>query len=175
MVYSFTMNNAEDMHGPGFEFITRARGEEIIKRHSFIAAGLGIVPVPIFNLVSVSVIQVTMVQAITRLYNVEAKKSWIKNVIASVLGGVGAAGLSGLAMKNVSAIPVIGASLAAFSGPALNGLSTYAIGYMFVRYFESSKGFLKANAAALAEWFSEGFKEGREKLGDAITGKAQTV
>jgi uncharacterized protein (DUF697 family) len=165
------MDSANEIYAPAFELITRARVEKIIKRHSLLAAGLGIVPVPLFNLISVTAIQIDMVQTITRLYNVEAKKSWIKNTIASALGGLGATGIAGLAAENLAAVPMIGSSLVSFTAPALNGFSTYAIGYMFKQYYESSDGFLKANAHALTEWFKEGFKEGREKLGDAVSGK----
>ena len=169
------MNNTTEIYTSVSEFITRARVEEIIKKHSLLAAGLGIVPVPVFNLLSVSAIQISMVQSVARLYNVEAKKSSVKNIIASVLGGLGATGIAGLAAGSLSAVPVIGGSLIAFSAPALNGFTTYAIGYMFAKYYESPDGFLKANAHALTEWFKEGFKEGREKLGDAISGKAKAV
>jgi uncharacterized protein (DUF697 family) len=133
---------------------------------------MGIVPLPLFNLVSATAIQVSMVQSITRLYNIEVKKSWIKNVIASALGGLGATVLSGAAIKSLGTAPLLGTSLAALSAPAMNGLATYAVGYMFVRYFESPDGLLKANAEALREWFQEGFKKGREKLGGAIAGTA---
>jgi hypothetical protein len=44
---------------------------------------------------------------------------------------------------------------------------------MFLRYFESEEGFLKTNFKALGNWFKEGFKEGREKLGGAISGNQQ--
>jgi uncharacterized protein (DUF697 family) len=158
-----------------FNLITRTRVEEIIKNRALLAASIGIVPVPVFNLVSATAIQISMVQSITRLYNIEVKKSWIKNIIASVLGGLTATALSGAAIKNLGAVPLVGTSLAVLSAPAMNGLTTYAIGYMFIRYFESPDGFLKANAAALGEWFKEGFKDGREKLGGVIAGKTQTV
>ena len=169
------MNNTAEIYTSASEFITRARVEEIIKRHSFTAAGLGIIPVPFFNFFSVSAVQISMVQAIARLYNVAEKKSSIKNIIASVLGGLGATGISGLSIAKLGVVPVIGGSLAAFSAPALNGFSTYAVGYMFAKYYESSDGFIKTNAHALTEWFKEGFKEGREKLGDAISGKAKAA
>jgi uncharacterized protein (DUF697 family) len=116
-----------------------------------------------------------MVQTITRLYNVEVKKSWIKNILSSVLGGFTATGLSGVAAGGLGAAPLVGTSLAVLSAPALNGLATYAVGYMFVRYFESPDGFLKTNVKALGGWFKEGFKEGREKLGGAISGNTQTA
>jgi uncharacterized protein (DUF697 family) len=158
-----------------YNLITRSRVEAIIKNRALLAAGIGLVPVPVFNLVSVAAIQISMVQSITRLYDIEAKKSWIKNMIASVLGGFGATALSGAALKNLGGTPLVGTSLAVLSAPAVNGLTTYAIGYMFVRYFESPKGLLKANAGALKEWFKEGFKDGRKKLGGAIAGKSRTA
>jgi uncharacterized protein (DUF697 family) len=158
-----------------YNLITRARVEEIIKNRALLAAGIGLVPVPVFNMVSAVAIQISMVQSITRLYDIEVKKSWIKNIIASVLGGLGATALSGTALKNLGGAPLVGTSLAVLSTPAVNGLTTYAIGYMFVRYFESPEGLLKANACALREWFKEGFKDGREKLGGVITGKSRTA
>jgi uncharacterized protein (DUF697 family) len=158
---------------PQIDAETKARIREIVKNRSLLAAGLGIVPVPVFNLVSATAVQIAMVQSITRLYNIEVKKSWIKNIIASVLGGITTTGLSGVAVRGLVGAPLVGASLAVLSAPALNGLTTYAIGYMFVRYFESPDGFLKTNAKALGGWFKEGFKEGREKLGGAISGQAK--
>jgi uncharacterized protein (DUF697 family) len=157
------------------KFITRSRVEEIVKNRALLAVGVGLVPVPVLNLVSVAAIHISMVQSITRLYNIEVKKSWIKNVIASALGGLSATALSGTVAKGLGAAPLVGTSLAVLSAPAMNGLVTYAIGYMFIRYFESPEGLLKANAAALREWFQEGFKDGREKLGGIIAGKVRTA
>lgn len=151
----------------------KAQVQGLIKSRSFLAAGMGIVPIPVFNLVSATAVQITMVQSISRLYNIEVKKSWIKNIIASVLGGLASTSLSRWAARGLVAAPLVGTSLAVLSAPALNGLTTYAIGYMFVRYFESPDGFLKANTAALGTWFKEGFKDGREKLGSAISGKSE--
>ena len=154
---------------------TRARVQEVIKNRALLAAGLGLVPIPVFNFVSATAIQVAMVQSITRLCNVEVKKSWIKNIISSVLGGIASTGLSGCTTQAVGAVPVVGTALAVISTPAVNGLTTYALGYMFLRYFESEDGFLKTNFKALGNWFKEGFSDGREKLGGAISGKQQPV
>ena len=155
---------------------TRAKAEEIVKARALLAAGMGIVPFPAFNFVSATAIQITMVQSITKLYNIEVKKSWIKNIISSVLGGFATTGLTGLSARTLGAAPVVGTSLAVLSAPALNGLTTYAIGYMFIRYFESPDGgILKTNFKALGGWFKEGFSSGREKLGGAISGKAQAA
>jgi len=152
---------------------TRAKVQEIIKNRALLAAGLGLVPVPFFNFASATVVQIAMVQSITKLCNIEVKKSWIKNIISSVLGGFTSVGLSGLAAGTLGAAPIVGTSLAVISAPAVSGLTTYAIGYMFLRYFESEEGFLKTNFKALGNWFKEGFKEGREKLGGAISGNQQ--
>ena len=116
-----------------------------------------------------------MVQSLTRIYNVDVKKSWIKNIISSVLGGFSATNLVGLSVGTLGTAPVVGVSMAVLSAPALNGLITYALGHMFIRYFESPDGFMKTNANALSDWFKEGFKSGREKLGGAIAGKTQVA
>jgi uncharacterized protein (DUF697 family) len=165
--------DVEKIEIPQIDAETKARIQEIIKNRSLLAAGFGILPIPVFNFVSATAVQLAMVQSISKLYNIEVKKSWIKNIIASVLGGAATTGLSGLAVQGLGAAPLIGTSLAVLSAPALNGLTTYAVGYMFVRYFESPEGFLKTNAKALGSWFKEGFKEGREKLGGAISGQAK--
>jgi uncharacterized protein (DUF697 family) len=154
---------------------TRAKIEELIKNRSLLAAGMGIVPIPVFNFASVTAIQITMVQNITKLYNIEVKKSWIKNILSSVLGGVVTTGGANALVGGLAAAPLVGVSLAALAAPALNGLTTYAIGYMFTRYFESPDGFLKTNAKALGGWFKEGFKQGREKLGNTIAGKPEAA
>jgi uncharacterized protein (DUF697 family) len=168
------MSNKEGMIDiPQIDAETKARIQEIIKNRSLLAAGFGILPIPVFNFVSVTAIQLAMVQSISKLYNIDVKKSWIKNIIASVLGGLATTGLSGVAIRGLGTAPLVGTSLAVFSTPVLNGLTTYAIGYMFVRYFESPDGFLKTNVKALGGWFKEGFKEGREKLGGVISGKDQ--
>ena len=153
---------------------TREKAEELIKARALLAAGLGIVPVPFFNFASATAVQMAMVQSLTKIYNVEAKKSWIKNIISSVLGGFATTNLAGLSAGTLAGVPVVGVSLAVISAPALNGLTTYALGHMFIRYFESPDGFLKTNADALSDWFKEGFKSGREKLGGTIAGKPQT-
>ncbi|MDR0447150.1 MAG: YcjF family protein [Treponema sp.] len=152
---------------------SRAKAEEIVKARALLAAGLGIVPIPVFNFASATAIQIAMTQSLTRIYNVEVKKSWIKNIISSVLGGFATTGLTGLSVGTLGVAPVVGTSLAVLSAPAMNGLTTYALGYMFIRYFESPDGFLKTNVNALGGWFKEGFKSGREKLGGAISGNTQ--
>jgi uncharacterized protein (DUF697 family) len=167
------MSKEEKLEIAPIDAATKARIQEIIKNRSLLAAGFGILPIPVFNFVSATAVQLAMVQSISKLYNIEVKKSWIKNIIASVLGGLTTTGLSGVAIRGLGAAPLVGTSLAVLSAPALNGLTTYAIGYMFVRYFESPDGFFKTNAKALGNWFKEGFKEGREKLGGVISGKDQ--
>jgi len=50
MVYHKLMSNIEETYTPASDLITKARVEEIVKKHSFLAAGLGIVPVPLLTL-----------------------------------------------------------------------------------------------------------------------------
>jgi uncharacterized protein (DUF697 family) len=149
--------------------------EQLIKKRALLAAGLGIVPVPLVSFASATAIQLSLVQAISKRYGNEVKKSWVKNILTSVLGGVASTSGGTLLAGSLAGFPVVGLSLSVLSTPALSGLTTYAVGYMFVRYFESDKGLIRANAEAFATWFKEGFKSAREKVGDTISGKPATT
>jgi uncharacterized protein (DUF697 family) len=163
--------------------------EQIIKNRALLAAGLGLMPVPGLNLISTTAIQISMVQSIASsckktlhekgIYAVKMDKYWIKNIITSVLGGLAGTGGSGVLVKGLLNVPLAGLSLAALTGPALHGITTYAVGHMFFRYFDSpfdsSKGFVRINADAFANWFEEGIKEARKKLGNFVAGKQETA
>ncbi|MDR0376915.1 MAG: DUF3723 domain-containing protein [Spirochaetaceae bacterium] len=160
--------------------------KQIIKNRALLAAGLGFMPVPGLNLISTTAIQISMVQSIASLckeefksnpdmYTLKTDKYWIKNIITSVLGGLAGSGGSGVLAKGLLNVPLVGLPLAALTGPALHGITTYAVGHMFFCYFDSGDGFLKANTDAFAQWFEEGIKEAREKLGDFIAGKQKTA
>jgi uncharacterized protein (DUF697 family) len=149
--------------------------EQLINKRAWLAAGLGIVPVPLFNFASTTAVQISLVQSISKYYGNEVKKSWIKNILTSVLGGLASTGGGGFLSTGLAGIPLVGLPLSVLSAPALNGITTYAVGYMFVRYFESDKGLIKANASAFGAWFKDGFKQGRTKLGTAIAGKAESA
>ena len=145
--------------------------DKIIRGSVYAAMGIGIVPLPFFNLAAVTVSNMVMIRKLSNLYGVEFKEGIAKKIITSVIG----AGVGILASRPVeavvSAVPLIGLPLTIATRPALNGMTTYALGRMFVTHFENGGTFMGANVDAMKQSFSTAFANSREWLGDAIKGK----
>lgn len=153
--------------------------EKAIRTSVYAAMGMGVVPVPWFNFATVTGIQLNMVRQLSNLYGVPFKEGVAKKIIASVVGA-GAGVLSTPFVESVLiGLPLVGLPLAIGTKPIMNGLSTYAVGRMFVTYFERGGNFLSANIDAMGEDFKAAYKTSREWLGNVIGGKknqdAETV
>lgn len=109
----------------------------LINRHVLGAMGIGMVPVPIVDLVGVGALQFTMIRKMAALYDVEASDARVRSVVMSLFGGavpaLGALPLFSL----VQAIPVIGWTVGASASSILSGASTYAVGQIMRRHFEA--------------------------------------
>ena len=145
--------------------------DKVIRSSVYASMGVGIVPIPFFNIAAVTASSIVMTRNLSKLYGVEFKEGIAKKVIASVVGaGVGVFA-SGPVESLVGAVPLIGLPLVIATRPALNGMTTYALGRMFVNHFEKGGGFVSVNMDVMKENFSEAFKNSREWLGDTIKGK----
>ena len=144
---------------------------KIIRKSVCIAMGIGIVPIPFFNLAAVSTSSIVMIKKLSELYGVEFKEGVARKIITAVIGaGVGVLA-SGPVESVVSAVPLIGLPLAIATKPAMNGMTPYALGRMFVTHFEEGGGFVSVNIEAMKDSFSSAYKNSREWIGDAIKGK----
>jgi len=147
-----------------------AEAERIIRSSVYTAMGIGIVPIPFFNVAAVTASSLVMIRRLSELYGVEFKEGIAKKILTSVAG----AGFGVLASAPVESamrfVPVIGLPLTIATKPVLNGMTTYAIGRMFVTHFERGGSFVGANMDEMKSDFSSAFKNSREWLGDTIKG-----
>ena len=148
-----------------------AEVNKIIRKSVYAAMGIGIVPIPFFNLAAVTTSSIVMIKRLSELYGVEFKEGVARKIVTAVIGaGVGVLA-SGPVESVVSAIPLIGLPLSIATKPALNGMTTYALGRMFVTHFEEGGGFVSVNMEAMKDSFSSAFKNSRDWLGETIKGK----
>ena len=155
--------------------VSAAEVEKAIRQSVYVAMGIGIVPIPFFNLAAVTASSIVMIRKLSELYGVEFKEGIAKKIISSVAGaGVGVLA-AGPVASVVSAVPLIGLPLTIATKPALNGMTTYALGRMFVTHFEKGGSFVGANVDAMKADFSSAFKNSREWLGDAVKGKEKAA
>ena len=112
--------------------------DEIIRRHALYAAGAGLVPIPIVDLVSISAVQYRMIKKIASKYDhVEFSDEKTKSIIAGLMGGITSFEAGLLTRLLLRGIPIIGPVI---GGTAISGFAyaiTKLVGEIFDEHFGS--------------------------------------
>lgn len=134
------------------------RPEEVIRSHAIWAAGAGLVPVPLFDVVAVTAIQMDMLKGLARLYEVDYSEASGKAFVSALTGTT----FAKLGSSAVKALPVVGPVLGGVSMSVLSGASTYAVGQAAIRSLESDQGFLYVDLERAQEVYEQALERGRE-------------
>ena len=139
-----------------------SQATDTIKKHVIVVMGASLVPIPLFDLVALTGVQLKMLHSLSKLYEVPFSKNLGKSLITSLLGGVmptsAAITLSSLA----KAVPGLGTATGMISVSLLGGATTYAIGSVFMQHFESGGTLLDFDPKKMREYFAEKLQEGKE-------------
>ena len=130
----------------------------IIKNHMIWSMGAGFIPVPIADLFAVSAIQLDMIRQMCKLYEVDFKHTEGKAVITALTGS----GLARLGARAVKFIPGVGSILGGITMSVLSGASTFALGEVFKKHFETGGTFLDFDPERLKKYYHEKFEKGKE-------------
>lgn len=140
----------------------RTKVDQIVRNNSLGAMGVGLIPVPVVDLVGISGVQVNMLRQLAKEYNVPFSKNLAKSVIISLVGGSLAATMGpSLACSLGKAVPGIGQAACAAALPVIAGATTYAIGKVFIKHFDSGGTFMTFNAEKMKDYYSKMFQEGK--------------
>lgn len=111
---------------------------DIIERHALYAAGAGLVPIPLLDLASISVVQYRMIKKLAGYYDhVSFEEQKTKSTIAGLVGGFSSFELGLITRVLFRGIPIIGPVVA---GTAVSGYAYYStklIGQIFEEHFTS--------------------------------------
>lgn len=138
--------------------------EHLVRMSMYYSAGLGLVPVPIFDLVGITGLQLDLLRRLSNLYNVKFSRDTGKNIVASLIGGGMSYSIAPLLASAVKAIPIVGSVLGAVSMSATAGATTYALGKVFIEHFESGGTILNFDPKAVKTFYEEQLKEGKAIL-----------
>jgi len=133
--------------------------DTIIKNHIIWSMGAGLIPVPIVDFFAVSGIQLDMIRQLCKLYDQDFKESEGKAIITSLTGS-GLARMGARAM--VKFIPGIGSVIGGVTMAVLSGASTYALGEVFQKHFETGGTFLDFDPKRLKKMYNEKFEKGKQ-------------
>ena len=146
---------------PGNAAPTKSETEVVIDRYMFAAMGVGLVPVPVVDLVGVGAVQFKMIQKLAEMHGIEASDTRVRQGLISLLGGaVPAFGAMPL-FTFAQMIPVIGWTVGASAGSILGGASTYAVGHIMCRHFEAGGSMEDFKAENIKEAFKELVEKGK--------------
>jgi len=130
----------------------------IIKNHMIWSMGAGFIPIPIADFFAVSAIQLDMIRQLCKVYEIDFKETEGKAVITALTGS----GLARLGARAVKFIPGVGSVLGGITLAVLSGGSTYALGEVFKKHFETGGTFLDFDPGRLKKYYDEKFEKGKQ-------------
>lgn len=144
------------------ELSTLQKARKLVRNHSYISTGIGLIPFPVMDMVAISANQLTMLARLSNLYEVPYKKNLVKSLLSVLLYDLSAAGAVRVTSSLVKSIPVVGQVAGAIAMSGYSLAATYAIGQVFIQHFEAGGTFLDFDPQAVKEYFKEQFEEGKK-------------
>lgn len=136
----------------------RNDADKIMRSHVIWSLGAGLIPVPLFDLVAVTAIQLDMLKQLADLYGADFSQAQGKAFVSALTGGT----LAKIGSSLVKAIPGVGTLLGGLSMSALSGASTYAVGRVVINHLEVSGQFLDVDLESAKAAYQEAFEQGKE-------------
>jgi len=135
--------------------------QELVKKSMYVSMAAGLVPVPVFDFLAITGIQIEMLRRLSHLYGVTFMEGKVKNLVAALIGGSFPSSFAPVFAGLSKMIPVVGTTIGAVTLPLIAGASTYAIGKVFIQHFESGGTFLTFDPKSVRAYYAEQLKEGK--------------
>ncbi len=162
-------NVAGDAAIPKKVIPTLVRAESLVRKNVYICAAVGLVPIPLFDLIAFSSLQMNMLYQLSKLYEIPFSKEAVKSVVASLLAGGGATALGkSVSFSLAKSIPLVGTVVGGMAMPVLAGASTYAVGKVFITHFESGGTFLTFDPERVKAYFAQLQQEGKGVVAEVL-------
>jgi len=155
----------QESEGKEQESEGKVQGERVdttLRHHVLGALGVGLIPIPIVDLVALTGIQLNLLRKLAAEYDVPFSEDLVKNILGSLIGGSIPVLFSRAFFSVIKGIPLIGSTAGALTMPILAGGTTYAVGKVFIQHFASGGTFLTFDPDKVREFYNEMFKEGQE-------------
>jgi uncharacterized protein (DUF697 family) len=138
--------------------------ETVIRNHVIWSMGASfLIPIPIADVFAVSALQLDMIRQLSRVYEIDFAESQGKAIITSLTSSTLArAGARSL----IKLVPGLGTIIGGVTVSIFNGASTYALGEVFKRHFDSGGTILDFDTERLKKLYKEKFEKGKKVVKD---------
>lgn len=133
--------------------------DTIIRNHVIWSMGAGLIPVLIADIFAVSALQLDMIRQLCKVYGVDFSETQGKAIVTSLTSSTLARVTAGSVVK---LIPGFGSLLGGVTVSAFAGASTYALGEVFKRHFQTGGTILDFDPARLRKLYKEKFEKGKK-------------
>ncbi len=136
-----------------------AHADTVIRNHVLWSMGASyVIPLPVADVFAVSALQLDMIRQLTRVYGLDFAESQGKAIVSSLTTSTMArAGARSL----IKLIPGIGTIVGGITVAAINGASTYALGQVFKKHFNTGGTILDFDVERLKKLYQEQFEKGK--------------
>jgi len=138
------------------------RAVAIVGKYVPWSAGAGVLPIPGVDLAAIIGVQLRMLSAVAKEYDVPFKKHSAKSVVAALMASVLQNTVAGSLAAALKFIPGVGTAVGIAALPALAAAGTYAVGKVFVTHFEAGGTFLDLDPTKVRAHFQREFEQARK-------------
>ena len=142
----------------------KKQAEGIITSHVLWSMGGGLIPLPLVDVATVTVVQLDMLEQLAKVYGVEYSVSIGRSFITALAGTT----VAKIGASAIKAIPGIGTVIGTVSMSILSGASTYALGQVAVSQMAGGGSFMDVDM----EWARKAYKEAFE-MGKDVASKLE--
>ncbi len=132
--------------------------DTVIRNHVIWSMGAGLIPVLVADIFAVSALQLDMIRQLCKVYDLDFQdtrgKAIVTSLTSSTLARLGARSL-------VKLIPGVGTYLGGVTVSIFAGASTYALGEVFKKHFESGGTILDFDPDRVRNYYAEKFEKGK--------------
>jgi len=144
----------------------QAQASKIVRNHMLVAIGSCVLPIPLLDVGLLAGIQLRMLKKLAEHYEVTFSEQRANAIIGSLAGvSVTMAAASLLRM-----VPGVGQALLAVGSLTLPPASTYALGQVFIKHFESGGTFLTFDEKRAKPEYDEKVHEGKKVVEQSFVG-----
>ena len=148
--------------------------ENLLLRHAMLAAGAGLIPLPLLDLAAITGVNLKMLHDLAVLHDVEFRPELAKSAVVSLLTTAGGGLLlAGPVSSLLKIVPGVGSIVGGLAVPGVMGGLTYATGKVFARHFATGGDLVNFDASRFKDMFKREAKVGTEKSAAASATAAE--
>ena len=128
------------------------------------------VPAPLIDSMLISAAQIKMIHALCQHYDVPFERKVAVAVASGLVGGTVTTAVAQVATRAaIKSMPLVGTLFTFTAEPALSYVTTYGIGYAFIRHFELKGTLSNFTSEKMKLYFAEHVEQGKNILRRTVT------